>query len=95
VHAASRPDVAWENLRVGVLADEVVMTLDYAPWISMCGELESWAERWSTAVVEWDEAGTVLPDGDITVSREDSYEELVARVHRFPEPVIDSFLAGP
>lgn len=95
VIGVSRPDVAWENLRVNVLADELVMNLDYAPWLTMCGEVEGWAERWSTMIDSWDEAGAMTPDGDITVSREDSYEELVDRVRRFPQPVIDSFLAAP
>jgi hypothetical protein len=39
--------------------------------------------------------GAVVPDGDITVTYEDSFEELVARTRRFPEPEVDSWLAAP
>ena len=43
VHAADRPDMVWQNLRVSVLDAEMVMSLDYAPRATRCGEVESWA----------------------------------------------------
>jgi hypothetical protein len=92
VHAADRPDVAWTNLRVAV-AEESVMTLEYAPWATRCGEVESWAERWSTLIDSLDDTGTVAPDGDIIVSYENSFDELVAWTRRFPRPVVDPGLA--
>ena len=94
VHAADRPDVVWDNLQVSVLADEMTMNLDYAPRMTRCGEVESWAERWSTLIDALDDEGTVPPDGDITVSYEDSFEELVACTRRFPQPVVDRHLRG-
>lgn len=94
VVAVRRDDVAWENLRVCVFADEMTMNLDYAPWMARSGEVESWAERWSTLVDSLDDTGTVAPDGDITVSYGESFGELVTRI-RCSEPVFPSFRAGP
>ena len=94
VHAANRWDMALQNLRVSVADKEMVMTLDYAPWSTRCGEVESWAQRWSTLVDALDETGTVVPDGPITVTYENSFEELVARTRRSPRPDVDSWLAG-
>lgn len=95
VVAMRREDVAWENLRVRVSADELVMNLDYAPWLARCGEVESWAERWSTLFDSLDDTGTVAPDGDVTVSYDDSFGELVARIRRFPRPVFPTYQPGP
>ena len=89
-----REDVAWQNLRVCVLADELVLNLDYSPWMARSGEIESWAERWSTLVDSLDDIGTTAPDSDITVSYPPSYEELVAEVRRFPQPDVDPWLTG-
>ena len=55
VVAVHRPDVARENLRVRVFTDELVMNIDYAPRLARCGEVESWAERWSTLVDSLDD----------------------------------------
>ena len=88
VHAADRPDMVWQRLYVSVADEKIVMNLDYAPWATRCGEVESWAERWSTLVDSLDDAGTV-PGGDVMVRYEDSFEELVARTRRFPRPDVD------
>lgn len=86
VHAADRPDMAWQSLHVAVMDGEMVMDLDYAPWATRCGEVERWAQRWSMLVDSLDETGTIAPDGDITVSYENSLAELDARTRRFPHP---------
>ena len=95
VHAADRPDMAWQRLYVAVADERAVMNLDYAPWATRCGEVESWAYHWSTLIDALGDEGAVVPDGDITVTYEDSFEELVARTRRFPEPKVDSWLAAP
>lgn len=94
VVAMYRQDVAWDDLRVSVFSDAMVMNLDYAPRLARCGEVERWAERWSALVDSLDDTDTLAPDGDITVSYPPSYEDLIADVRRFPEPVVDPRLAG-
>ena len=94
VHAADRPDMVWESLRVSVADRKAAMNLEYAPWVMRCGEVESWGQRWSTLLDELGDEKTFSPDSDITVSYEDSFEALVAETHRFPRPDIDPWLAG-
>ena len=94
VHAADRPDMIWQRLRVCVLDNELVLDLDYAPRLARCGEVERWAERWSALVDSLDDTDAVAPDGDITVSYPPSYGELITEVRRFPELVVDPRLAG-
>lgn len=90
VHGTDRPDVVWQRLHVAVEDEKAVMTLDYAPWKTRCGEVESWAQRWSMLVDSLDDTGTITPDGDVTVSYEYSYEELVASIRRAPGASSDS-----
>jgi hypothetical protein len=94
VHGADRPDMIWQRRYVSVADAKCVMNLDYAPRVTRCGEVESWAQRWSTLIDSLDDTGTLVPDGDITVSYEASSEELVVRTHRFPRPEVDPWLAG-
>ena len=86
--AADRPDVIWQRLYVSVADVKVVMNLDYAPWATRCGEVESWAYSWSTLVDSLEDDGTV-PGIEIMVRYQDSFEELVTRTRRSPRPHVD------
>lgn len=94
VHAADRPDMAWQSLHVTVMDGEMVMDLKYAPWATRCGEVERWAQGWSVLVDSLDDTGTVAPDGDITVSYANSFAELVVRTGLVPHADGDVVLPG-
>ena len=95
VHAVDRPDMAWLRLHVSATDMKAVLNLDYAPRVTRCGKVESWAQRWSTMIDSLDDTGAVEPDGVVTVSYELSYDELIAWTHRFPRPTVDRWLAAP
>jgi hypothetical protein len=86
----ARPDAEWEQLRVSVLADELALTVEYAPWLAQSDAVESWAEVWLSLFESLDDTGVVAPDGDVIASYDDSFAELVAQVRRFPQPVVGS-----
>jgi hypothetical protein len=90
VHGTDRPDLSYQRLFVSVADERMVMDLVYSPWATRCGEIESWAQRWSTLIETLDDEGTVVPDGPIRVMYENSYEELIARTHRSARPAVDS-----
>lgn len=92
VHAAERPEMIWQRLHVAVADERAVMNLDYAPWATRCGEVESWAHRWSTFMDSMGDERITVPDSDITVRYEDSFEDLVARTYRFPQASADYWL---
>lgn len=94
VHAADRQDVIWRRLHLSVAAADTTMNLDYAPWMTRCGEAESWAHRWSELVDSLGDEAGLVPGSDVRVTYEDSFAELVARTHRFPRPPVERWLGS-